>query len=133
MSKAILNYENVDDSLEIEIFGLNFKIVFSEEYSIRLDEIQKEIKEKSKTMTNSELISKFDAILGSGAVEKIKNKYLQDRGYEIGTDTWTTIYLFVIREIENHFDSNHFVKSERPHNNIPNYNRNYRRNNHYRR
>jgi hypothetical protein len=120
MNRAVFNYENAKNEIEIEIFGLEFKITVTEEI---LEQIQK-IKVENITEENASEIIKdgIDILLGAESYNQIKDQFKKDQKTEISLFTWLKILNFLSEEVERFFEENKTVSYKN------NYNRNYRRN-----
>lgn len=118
MNKAIFSYEDIKSDVELEIFGLDFEINFSEEFYKRLKDLEKNIDSKEKDYN---LIREcVDNILGQGSFDKIKEKYLKDKGIEMGIEIIQRIFIFLVNESKKYF---------KRYNNYNNFNNRYKNNN----
>ena len=141
--RVSLDYRDTDESVEIEIYGLVFKI----------KELNKEELEKIDRNNNNELEKEIDKALGKGAVEKINKKRAQDGYEEMNVTVASNILGFImetyvkgtvgkvansatsaINDVANDINNlangnfNDYNREQRR-----NYNKNYRRNNRYNR
>lgn len=86
-----LTYKDTENSVEIVIFGLKFKINNSEIEKLNADEIEKKVNENDKVL--EEII---DKILGEGSVSKINEKRKNDGFDEMDVKIEMQVFSFVM-------------------------------------
>lgn len=123
MNNKTLNYEDVNQSLELEIFGLKFDLVIDEDYMKKMLKLDNNLKNENEDEIIKECI---DEILGQGSYLKIKEKYKKDLNKEIDVMAWTQVITFIATNLHEYFE-----KIEQKSNKIRNINRNnnFNRNN----
>lgn len=86
-----LTYKDTENSVEIVIFGLKFKINNSEIEKLNADEIEKKVNENDKVL--EEII---DKILGEGSVSKINEKRKNDGFDEMDVKVEMQVFSFIM-------------------------------------
>lgn len=86
-----LTYKDTENSVEIIIFGLKFKINNSEIEKLNADEIEKKVNENDKVL--EEII---DKILGEGSVSKINEKRKIDGFDEMDVKIEMQVFSFIM-------------------------------------
>lgn len=86
-----LTYKDTENSVEIIIFGLKFKINNSEIEKLNADEIEKKVNENDKVL--EEII---DKILGEGSVSKINEKRKDDGFDEMDVKIEMQVFSFIM-------------------------------------
>lgn len=86
-----LTYKDTENSVEIIIFGLKFKINNSEIEKLNADEIEKKVNENDKVL--EEII---DKILGEGSVSKINEKRKNDGFDEMDVKIEMQVFSFIM-------------------------------------
>ena len=86
-----LTYKDTENSVEIVIFGLKFKINNSEIEKLNADEIEKKVNENDKVL--EEII---DKILGEGSVSKINEKRKNDGFDEMDVKIEMQVFSFIM-------------------------------------
>lgn len=126
-NKYKFGYEDSDKVVKVDIYGLEFKV----------NDIKKEeIEEIQKNENDEEKVDKcLKQMLGEDAIEKINKKRKED-GYEemdIKTKVGVLAFTFQVycEELVNNVQGL-YDKMYKSVNNVSNYNRQYRRNNKYR-
>lgn len=126
-NKNVLSYEDVNQSLELEIFGLKFDLIVDESYMKRLMNLNGDLKNANELEVIEQSI---DEILGEGSYSKIKDKYKKDMKKDIDVMAWTQVITFIALKLSEYFNeieekSNKIKNINRYNNN----NRSSRRNN----
>ena len=119
-NKNVLSYEDVNQSLELEIFGLKFDLTVDESYMKRLMKLDGDLKNANELEVIEQSV---DEILGEGSYSKIKDKYKKDTKKDIDVMAWTQVITFIALQL-----SEYFNKIEEKSNKIKNINR-YNNNN----
>ena len=119
-NKNVLSYEDVNQSLELEIFGLKFDLTVDESYMKRLMNLDGDLKNANELEVIEQSI---DEILGEGSYSKIKDKYKKDMKKDIDVMAWTQVITFIALQLSEYFD-----KIEEKSNKLKNINR-YNNNN----
>ena len=86
-----LTYKDTENSVEIIIFELKFKINNSEIEKLNADEIEKKVNENDKVL--EEII---DKILGEGSVSKINEKRKNDGFDEMDVKVEMQVFSFIM-------------------------------------
>lgn len=86
-----LTYKDTENSVEIVIFGLKFKINNSEIEKLNAVEIEKKVNENNKVL--EEII---DKILGEGSVSKINEKRKNDGFDEMDVKVEMQVFSFIM-------------------------------------
>lgn len=135
MNNRVLNVNDIENN--IEIFGNEFELEFSEDYIKRLRSVNiDKIKDKNVFEQLKELINLI--LNDKGAYEKIAKSYEEQKGKEFGLQAFIKVFEFIFNEYINEMSnlsnktSAMFVKpqnrEQRRNNNRNNYRRNkYRR------
>lgn len=120
-----LSYKDTDKSIEVVIYGLNFKI------DSKIENLnEEEINEKAKT--DEKIIEKIiDEILGENAVKQINEQRIKDGHEEMSISVQAQVLNWII----NQYAEEVLLPINNTVNKMQNYNRGYRRNkrNRYRR
>lgn len=126
-NKYKFGYEDSDKVVKVDIYGLEFKV----------NDIKKEeIEEIQKNENDEEKVDKcLKQMLGEDAIEKINKKRKEDGYEEMDIKTKVGILAFTFQayceELVNNVQGL-YDKMYKSVNNVSNYNRQYRRNNKYR-
>lgn len=120
-NKESLTYSDVDKKLELDIFGIEYKINITEKTLKDIEKLQSSEEEDEVKL----LKEAIDKILGEGQYETIKNKYEKDTGKELDLMVGTRIIYYIAGRIEKYFENENKIvdRAEKYEN------RNYRRNN----
>ena len=120
---ASLGYEQLNNDIELEIFGLKFGIGLSENYLKKIKDLKYEDEDSIKEM--------IDSLLGNGSYDKISEKYKKDQGKEIDEFVWLKVALFIKQQFDE-FTNNYQSEFDKIQVSRP-VNRSQRRNNRYNR
>lgn len=126
-NKYKFGYEDSDKVVKVDIYGLEFKV----------NDIKKEeIEEIQKNQNDEEKVDKcLKQMLGEDAIEKINKKRKEDGYEEMDIKTKVGVLAFTFQayceELVNNVQGL-YDKMYKTVNNVSNYNRQYRRNNKYR-
>lgn len=126
-NKYKFGYEDSDKVVKVDIYGLEFKV----------NDIKKEeIEEIQKNQNDEEKVDKcLKQMLGEDAIEKINKKRKEDGYEEMNIKTKVGVLAFTFQayceELVNNVQGL-YDKMYKSVNNVSNYNRQYRRNNKYR-
>ena len=126
-NKYKFGYEDSDKIVKVDIYGLEFKV----------NDIKKEeIEEIQKNQNDEEKVDKcLKQMLGEDAIEKINKKRKEDGYEEMDIKTKVGVLAFTFQayceELVNNVQGL-YDKMYKSVNNVSNYNRQYRRNNKYR-
>lgn len=91
---ASLGYEELNKDIEVDIFGIKFGIGLDNKYLEELRKLQYLKNDKE------ELKKGIDVILGTGAYDKISNKYREDLGKEIDEFVWIKVIFFLKEQFD---------------------------------
>ena len=124
MNKSSLSYNQLENTIKIEIFDLEFEVEINENKF-------KELKQIRETNSDEKLVEEvINKILGNNAYNKIKNKYEQDLNKSIDIFVWAKVIYFVYIEFAKNIKTQtakYTHTNYRRNNNKFNRRRNYRR------
>lgn len=124
MNKSSLSYNQLENTIKIEIFDLEFEVEINENKF-------KELKQIRETNSDEKLVEEvINKILGNNAYNKIKNKYEKDLNKSIDRFVWAKVIYFVYIELAKNIKiqtAKYTHTNYRRNNNKFNRRRNYRR------
>ena len=125
-------YEELNNDLELDIFGIRFNIGIDENYLNKLKNFQNEVGKYGED--DYKLIEDFiNELLGEGSYKKISEKYKKDLGKDIDAFVWVKVVLFIKNEMDKYFKNygDELRVQNRASRRNNKYNRNYSYNGHY--
>lgn len=126
--KKVFGYRDLNDRINLEIFGINFNIKVTDDLFKRIQDFQKNANNYEDG--DMKIVEDFvNEILGENAYTDIREKYKEDTGEEIGMMAWLKVAVFIRDSFNGYIETvnNRVQSNRRPMGNYYQGNRNYRR------